>query len=210
MGIVVTLLWTSASTAQRVTEFKAPALGAVFTFRISDKGKYVGTSEYAVLPDQNPFDGRSAYRIRERYTKAAGKKQYITIRVFDKEHGNAVAFFGSNGKIRARFRPHVGTLNWPMFVGKSWTHTYTSERERRKSKIGPYTHSVAAYETITVPAGSFRAFRIVSTKNATSRTTWFAPKLGILVKQSERKNGRTTFSLVLIKAIISTASGGAN
>lgn len=89
------------------------------------------------------------------------------------------------------WEPPIG-WNWPLEVGKTWTKSTRLTNHVTKQTVAlDYTQKVEAYENITVPAGTFKAFR-VSTVNTVGdeNVTWFSPELGIFVKQSLRRTAR--------------------
>lgn len=85
--------------------------------------------------------------------------------------GNSVRIFRleTNGRIPVRriddlsmmlptaavLQSPMKVFDFPLFVGKSWTNWFFAERRWLRAK-----NEVAAIETVTTPAGSFRAFRI--------------------------------------------------
>jgi len=79
--------------------------------------------------------------------------------------------------------------DWPLEVGKTWTHSHRITIHAAKRTI-PYevTQKVEAYEDVTVPAGTFKVFRLSSSSTlGEENTIWFNPELGIFVKQSYRR-----------------------
>jgi hypothetical protein len=73
-------------------------------------------------------------------------------------------------------------------VGKSWTNTfrYTNhQRGRTVNVVGVWR--VEAYEDITVPAGTFRVFRVSYRDGATDVIHWWSPELGISVKEHHQR-----------------------
>lgn len=74
--------------------------------------------------------------------------------------------------------------DWPLDVGRAWTSEVRMTEERFASKpVVPVrvTTRVDAYEDVTVPAGTFKAFKLVSTtpRGWTSQH-WVVPSLGLL------------------------------
>jgi len=56
------------------------------------------------------------------------------------------------------------------------------------------TWKVDAYEDLTVPAGTFKAFKIsMSTNSEQENTYWFVPQLGINAKQIWRREAKSRF-----------------
>ena len=78
---------------------------------------------------------------------------------------------------------------WPIEVGKSWTRAQRVTNHGTKQTTSyELTQKVEAYEDVTVPAGTFKTFRIstVSTLGDESMV-WFSPNLGIFVKQVNKR-----------------------
>lgn len=84
------------------------------------------------------------------------------------------------------YTPPIG-YNWPIFVGKSWVRTFRySDSEHGASFDNVQLwYKVEAYEDVTVPAGTFKTFRVSNeTSNSSSKlVSWWSPDLGISVKQ---------------------------
>lgn len=101
--------------------------------------------------------------------------------------------------------PPIG-FDWPIFVGKTWTHIwrYTHHDSGRTFDGIRTQFTVEAYEEVTVPAGSFKVFRVTGDDGGGYRdTAWWSPDLGINVKFSaERKDahfqGPGTLTLELV------------
>jgi hypothetical protein len=86
-------------------------------------------------------------------------------------------------------------LDFPLTVGKQWDHKYQRESEvgGPRTDIIRASHKVVAYESVTVPAGTFQAFKInVVCEAADSRGIitnpekiyfWYAPEVKQLVKR---------------------------
>jgi hypothetical protein len=79
--------------------------------------------------------------------------------------------------------PHNGQLSSPLRVGKSWQATFLYTRRDGSKAEQKRTWEVEARETVTVPAGSFDAFRIRSSDDALTITLWYAPELNFYVKR---------------------------
>jgi len=78
---------------------------------------------------------------------------------------------------------------WPLTVGKSWEESHRQERPVDRATIDRKSQwTVEADETVTVPAGTFRTFRI-RWKNANTGATvtdmWYAPDVKQWVKIRE-------------------------
>jgi hypothetical protein len=82
--------------------------------------------------------------------------------------------------------------DWPLTVGKSWKRDYRMTIHAAKRTI-PYqvTQKVEAYESVTVPAGTFKAFKIsTSSTLGDENVFWFSPEVGVYVKQSYRRTAK--------------------
>ncbi len=81
---------------------------------------------------------------------------------------------------------------WPLEVGKSWTRAQRVTNHGTKQTTSyELTQKVEAYEDVTVPAGTFKTFRI-STVNSLGddNMLWFSPDLGIFVKQVNKRTDK--------------------
>lgn len=77
--------------------------------------------------------------------------------------------------------------NWeyPLEVGKTWT-TKASVTIHAAKRTVPYTATVKveAYEDVTTPAGTFKAFKVHQTDTfGNDNTDWLSPQLGIFIKR---------------------------
>jgi hypothetical protein len=99
-----------------------------------------------------------------------------------RDNGNLIAFL-NGGKPVATFDPEVGFAR-PFEVGKT---VVTNHRVTVPGRTEPLqlqvTQKVEAYEDVTVPAGTFKAYRISwSESTGVENTYWVSPELGITVK----------------------------
>ena len=96
-----------------------------------------------------------------------------------------------DGEILASLSPHVGLYAWPLEVGKSWwSETVWTDNVIHPEWSGPgwAEWTVVAWEEVTVPAGTFMAYKVVRTKESWETTsediyiTWYAPEFGGSIK----------------------------
>lgn len=81
------------------------------------------------------------------------------------------------------------TWEYPLEVGKTWTRQQKITIHAAKRTI-PYvvTQKVEAIEEVTVPAGTYKTFKISTvTSLGDENLNWFSPDLGVFVKQSNRR-----------------------
>lgn len=150
----------------------------------------------ATVMEEGVFEGKPVYQATDG----------STVIVLDKATRNSIATL-KDGKLIWKFTPHEGTYAWPLEVGKTWTATYAAEDPVRKRKWDRVREhwTVAAYEEVTVPAGTFKAFRLESTPGENSgvrKTLWYAPEIHLFVKRVSERGpnhfqgpGKDTFEL---------------
>lgn len=85
------------------------------------------------------------------------------------------------------YQPHAGSLNFPLRVGKSWTTAFSYRRAPRLYFTATNSVSVVAYEKVTVPAGTFWAYRLEALvtragRNPIHETYWYAPAVQRIIK----------------------------
>ncbi len=93
----------------------------------------------------------------------------------------------------SRIQRDQGSLRFPMTVGSSWPATHPSVLDT----VWQDTYTVTAYEKVTVPAGTFDAFRIEGTESNLSKgqarsvvsgtghfTVWYASEVKWHIKIS--------------------------
>ncbi len=128
--------------------------------------------------------------------------------VHNKTNRNWIANL-SYGREETSASPDDGTFSWPLEVGKSWTASYIYRDHVQGKVFNPVTATwkVTAYEDVTVPAGTFKAFRLESFPGrnmGTTFTLWWAPEVKLIVKRvTERtrsyRGGKFTTELVKIE-----------
>lgn len=101
--------------------------------------------------------------------------------------------------------PPLREVSFPLFVGKKWS----SEKTYLKSRDGKnyhyrFTYVVKDHETVTTPAGTFQAFKILRKhRNLDIDKTgvseyWYSPEAKIIVKgKPHQKQGRVLISYSL-------------
>jgi hypothetical protein len=92
-----------------------------------------------------------------------------------------------NGEIETRRWPPQQIIVWPLEVGKEWEQTFQSERPKdRQSNEIHASCKIETMETITVPAGAFRAFKSVCRNKRSGQTMfegWYSPEVGSVVRE---------------------------
>ena len=127
--------------------------------------------------------------------------------LFDARSHNWIACL-KDGEVLAETTPHAGALSWPLQVGNAWRWMsrwtdhwlqpgFTSVSDQWSD------HEVTAYEEITVPAGTFMAYRVEivgSQCDCYTDTLWFAPEIGQLVKGLWSRNSKNGYGEMAARA----------
>jgi hypothetical protein len=155
----------AAQTTAQTAIFKCPAAGTEFTFKTNGPDSVVVATgqEGDVCLNRSTSDGRTA-----------------TLRVH----------WGLIGSVDAAGESFVQGIDlkslWPLKAGNKTTQTVSSIGRDGKPYSSTVTLTVAAFEKVTVPAGTFDSFRVEETKagDTAARIHWWAPSLGVSVKES--------------------------
>jgi hypothetical protein len=168
----------------KAESYVAPPLGSTWTMVQQNTGSY-GSGTVQV-----PF--KRAERLWEgKVTTAFVAPQQVIVAT---SNGSWAAILSPDDKPILSYDPPIG-FDFPLVVGKTWTKSYRMTVHANK-QIFPFeaTYKVEAYEDVTVPAGTFKAFKISSSTNTGSQDTyWFAPEVGLFVKQSLRRTDKSGY-----------------
>lgn len=107
-----------------------------------------------------------------------------------------------------QYSPPLRQIKFPLTVGDSWSDTITIENSSGKKQQLSFKFNVVGYEPISVKAGNFLAYKIVSTVNGIrTREGWYAPETGTFVKtvSADGRGAETVSELVDYQKNISTA-----
>lgn len=98
--------------------------------------------------------------------------------------GDWAGLLNPQGQIGVAWEPPL-SLAWPLEVGKAVTRQYTWKFPAQNRAVTVETkQAVEAYEDVTVPAGTFKAWRMRWTDSmGVDNTDWFSPDLRLLVKR---------------------------
>jgi hypothetical protein len=151
-----------------------PVVGTKWIGRIVLQNGPTATLTYTVIED-GAYEGKPVHRV------VVGNDTNL----YDIATSNAVATLRF-GKEATSTLPHDGTFSWPLYVNKSWTATFTFNNRVQGMTVGPLNvqYRVTAFEDVTVPAGTWKAFKIESeTSNNAFSTIWYAPEIHLMVKR---------------------------
>ena len=129
-----------------------PPIGARWRVRVTEAGLLHGTvDDRDITATAVDFNGRRGYGL-------AGP---ATMWVLDPATFNPIGEV-VNGGVAIRDTPDMGIFSWPLWVGKSWRGgNGHADLSRGMTWVPAQSEAhVVALENVTVPAGTFRAFRI--------------------------------------------------
>lgn len=176
--------WLAAAALMACTLAATPARAQ------ADPGMFVPAPEGTVTVYQRKSDGSyGAYEgpVKWTYgqrdwngrTVASVASERHGIALHDPKSWGLVAQLSSAGEPALSFNPEI-RVDWPLAVGKTWstTHDMTQYRPSAIVSLG-MTYKVEAYEDVTVPAGTFKAFKLVQTSSfGEVEQTWVVPSMG--------------------------------
>jgi hypothetical protein len=157
--------------------FIAMPVGTVLTFSRASSGSFGSAGGQVVWTyGESTWQGRRVLDARN----SVG-----TGTLHDPETFGVIANLNNSGQPTMSYEPPVA-LEWPLQVGKTWTTKHTVTVYPTGQKL-PFenTWNVEAFEKVTVPAGTFSAFRVVRTgSDGEVETRWVGLELGVpLVKR---------------------------
>lgn len=166
------VLAAGCATAPAPGNYVAAPKGTVATYHRQSTGSY-GTVN-------GPVSWTHDEQMRAGSVVAALVSPQAGTNLLDPRTNALIATLDTAGRPGFTFDPPLGYA-WPLEVGKSWTTTYTVTNHGAARTVPmAITYRVDAYEEITVPAGSFHTFRMLSTDSLGEVTQqWTAPALGI-------------------------------
>ena len=154
--------------------YDAAPLGTVTTYHRKSSGSY------------GNFDGTVTWTTgREEWSGrmlTSSRSPTHGAQLLDPHSGGLVAQLLPSGKPGYSFDPPV-THQWPLAAGKSWrsVHGMTTFAPPGALSV-TFEVKVESHEDVTVPAGIFKAFKVVSASSfGEVERTWNVPALGGLV-----------------------------
>lgn len=174
-GLTIAAVCTGCATVEPAAQYTSPAVGSTFQRALKDTGSYGSGATTSIITrmPKRMWQGREVLV----WSQTRGPT------LLQEPSGAYVAFLNGEAPVIS-FDPPIG-YEWPLSVGKSWTRQVkmtvhaTQQTIPLESKM-----TVEAYEDVTVPAGTFKAFRVRSTDNlGNEEVNWYSPELSIFVKQ---------------------------
>jgi hypothetical protein len=170
--MIAALATGCATSSPRAERFVDPPVGTVTVYHRQSSGSF-GTVD-------GPVTWRVARAEWQGQPVNASASPQAGTQFYDPATHGMVAVLNPAGQPMTAYAPPIGP-RWPMQVGDQWrtTHEVTLYPSMRKTTVD-VNWKVEAHETITVPAGAFKAFRITTTSSVgETETVWTAPELGL-------------------------------
>ena len=166
-------------------------IGDEWAYRYNASG--AGTYVWAVVR-VDTVDGAECYVVK------SGSRE-----LFYRTRDLAIVRETVDGAVVRRDNPPAPQYKWPLTTGTKWEHAYTFENARdRQTSQRQTSWEVQTVEDVTVPAGTFRAFKISSSDLRTGRPIyemWYAPdakqwiKIREWLESGERRREMTEYKL---------------
>lgn len=169
-----------AMMAPHAERYVPPALGSTWETMRHDTGSYgSGSVKLTGRRGERKYQGEQALTF-----------EFPDNVIVANQTGNWIGIFNGDKPV-ITWDPPL-TWDWPLEVGKSWTRAQRMTIHAAKATV-PYTvtQKVEAYEGVTVPAGTFKTFKVSTvTSLGDENLVWFSPEHGIFVKQSLKRTAK--------------------
>lgn len=181
-AIAASLLAACATTPPKLEAYKAMPIGSTWTYSQHNSGSYAaqwGATELQlqITKGERAWGGRQV----NTYSSSQG------IILAEPESGRWIAMIGPGDKLLLGYDPPLG-YELPLEVGKTWTKSYRLTLATGQILSSDTSWKVENYGDVTVPAGTFQAFKVTcSFSTGVEQTTWFSPEVGNFVKVRESR-----------------------
>jgi len=178
---------------------QAPIMVVGDTWVYSGLSRTHGTDTFVCKVIETKPDGSYVVEIE-------GEKERRTFLRYYNNQGQLLKLIDKGSRMEMTVPvPPLMEVSFPLFVGKKWSSekTYLMGRDGEFYHF-QFTYIVKAYETVTTPAGSFQAFRLLRKHRnldkglSGTREFWYSPEVKAIVKDEQPKQqGRvlTRYSL---------------
>ncbi len=168
-------------------------------WKVGDEWAYRQESPSGSITFFWSVDGIESIDGVEHYVVKSGTRQ-----TYFRRADGGITMQKVSGDVVNRYTPPWIPIAWPLTVGRTWESRFTEERvqDRQTSEITRSCEALAE-ETITVPAGTFSAIRIVCRNQRTGGMVyeqWYAPVIKQLVREVwQQQGGARTRELIAYK-----------
>lgn len=160
------LLAGCASGPPKAERYVAPPIGSSWTVQTTSTGSYGNASkvQQQVSMRDVVFEGKTYHRF-----DGTGGANLLN------DEAGVFVVLGPGDRPLMRYEPPLG-FDFPLEVGKTWTQDIQLTVGGTNKLSMRAQWKVEAYEDVTVPAGTFKAWRVSFTDNfGFKQTTWSMP-----------------------------------
>ena len=180
VGVMLALFLATAA-AQRMDRPAPHPPGVGWVNQLQDSGSFgAGERDLETRTVETTWDGQKFTGLQS----AAGTTLLT-------ETGEWFGFVGVDGKLAIRWEPPI-SYDWPLETGKSSIKQYQVKLPGAENLVPmEYRMEVEGVEEVTVPAGTFRTYRIKSGDSlGNSAVEWYSPDLRLWVKRSMERSDK--------------------
>jgi hypothetical protein len=156
-----------SSPPPRAERYVPPPLGSSWSYQVTSSGSFgSGVSPLTMRMARGEWQGQPVLRY-----------EYATGATLQTDRIGLIAQLDSRGNPLLRYDPPL-SYEWPLEIGRTWTQQHMVRVGAAGAPM-PMTSRwrVEALEDVTVPAGTFKAWKIVMEDNLGFRqTTWSVPE----------------------------------
>jgi len=182
-GLAVALAWGGLARAAPQINYVTAPLGSTFTYVVHATGSYgSGTTQVTLKIEEREWQGKTF--------RASVSPQGATLS--DPSKGGWVVSLGPDGKAVISFDPPMNWGHRPYEVGQTGATTYhVTAYATNKTSSFDATWKIEAYEDVTVPAGTFKVFRVSwSDTSGNENMEYYIPEIGAYAKRSWRRTDK--------------------
>jgi len=133
------------------------------------------------LLEKKEFEGTMCYVLVD---EEIGAERYYTL-----DLNNKALVVG--GGVIYKYEPEVRHLDWPLWVGKKWHHSYVVIPAIGRRPRVEADFEVVRIEKVRVPAGRFIAFKIIQkVRGRILREMWYSPEVKFFIRYKTDFKGR--------------------
>ncbi|MBU1342727.1 MAG: adenylate/guanylate cyclase domain-containing protein, partial [Proteobacteria bacterium] len=173
-------------TGEEIAQAEFPLVGTKYTYKIvTEKDSY--KRSFVVMED-GIFEGREVHHV-----SILDRNEMI---IYDKESKNWIGKI-FNGELVKSAEPHDDLYKFPLFVGKKYQSEYFLKSKVISGNISR-TVVMKSFENVIVPAGSFKAFKIIANRKGVKDIYWYSPELRLYIKRItiHHRDGKSTSELI--------------
>jgi hypothetical protein len=172
---VALILSGCGSTPPKADQYIPPPMGSTWVWNVTSSGSYGQGKAVPVTMRVTPVEWEGKALLK--FESASGG-------VLQDRNVGVVAALDPAGRAVMRYDPPL-SYEWPLEVGRTWTQQHTLTVASGQKFPMTSTWKVEAYEDVTVPAGTFKAFRLsMADSFGFKQTTWSVPtSMGVFAKR---------------------------